>query len=50
MSQPEPDTEPLQTYVSLSVKKRLEKAAASEERSVAAYVRRLLEQHVRRIK
>jgi predicted HicB family RNase H-like nuclease len=50
MAQPEPDSEPIQTYVAPSLKRKLEKVASSEDRSLAAYVRRVLEQHAKGIK
>ena len=53
MSKPnetEQHTEPVQTYVSPLVKKKLERAAAADSRSVAAYVRRILEHYVKGIK
>jgi predicted DNA-binding protein len=45
MKTPEPDSEPLQTYVKPSLKKRLEDLASAESRSLAAYVRRVLTLH-----
>lgn len=41
------ELKPLQTHVPADLKKRLEKLAQAEERSVASYVRRVLEEHVK---
>jgi predicted HicB family RNase H-like nuclease len=44
------DNEQVQTRVAPAIRKKLEKAAEAEGISIAAYVRRLLMQHVKEIK